>query len=104
MSRSPKLDFATDLRAAIRERMTALNQGLYVGAIPRLARRLAARWGISPDSADKTLRRYLRDGAPITSDALCDILDELGGRIVWAQDTRPLFDVEQPAEEIDAAP
>ena len=92
------------IRADIRARMTALNQGLFVGAIPRLAKRLAPRWEVQPDSADKTLRRFLRDGAPIAADALVDILHELGGDVTWREDTRPLFDVEQPAEEIDAAP
>jgi hypothetical protein len=56
---------APDIRAAILGalvgRPSAAWSDLPPGAIPRLAERMAPVWGVQPSSADKTLRRYLRD-------------------------------------------
>jgi hypothetical protein len=68
-----------DLRALVD---TAMTQRWPVAAKAHLARLMAPRWGISPDSAEHRIGRWLNRVRDITSDDLALLLDALGLVIV----------------------
>jgi len=70
-----------DLRAIVRARMAALG----IPSIAELGRRMAPRWAklpplfaCFPDSAESRLHRWFDGSRDMTSDALAELLDELG--------------------------
>lgn len=68
-----------DLRALTRAAMIA-QHGREEGAQAALARRLAAPWRVSPESAKRQLNRWLQGGS-MTADHFAEVLVALGGRL-----------------------
>jgi hypothetical protein len=73
----------TDFRFFVYRAMVAQNGGSDEGAIAALAKRMAVVWVVERPSAEKRLRRYLRDGESMGSDDLAELLEELGLVALW---------------------